>query len=579
MVVTGFEVFGAVSGAIGTLNLVRQLVVSIRTVAKNWKDSGPNVLEIHDGFDTFIVRLETWSVRTWSIDAQFSDEVGKAFWGEPGWRSIALQLGYIEKAAQDFLVVFTKAVDPAVIAQLQPKHESAFAKVEETVPGNWHDSTGLSMRRGDSVRKLRDMGTELTTNISPIRKAKIVIERSATLLDMLASLNARFLLLERDANAFFEVQHPMAARYASQQQRLSAAESSMLFQNTKATKAASEALYRACSSFTNKGHTFEHSQVGKGQSKLEMNLLATEVQSRSTAYPGSLEMRFHLVLNSPEFENEIEVLVEGPLHNPVSTVTAPLRQTQLAVDFAQACRYIGPQSHHYFQADLDIASETANVFRLSSPFEPLRPCETKSIHLFTLLESVQRMTSFQASAQFPCTEKLNLAFKVTECGLLLIGTSWLSSVDSRNIQRLSDSLWKAKRRFILEVNVTENEHLDSVEPHIFKIGKLLAEIAMGLPVKQIATYNGNNGPELDLVISVQVGEEQEMRAIPAVEVEQRVRQAMGTSYSKAVAFCLQQSPQARKENWAKLTDLRTWEEKEGAYLKILTDYYTEVYLP
>jgi hypothetical protein len=54
MVVTGFEVFGAVSGAIGTLDLVRQLVVSIRTVAKNWKDSGPNVLEIHDGFDTFI---------------------------------------------------------------------------------------------------------------------------------------------------------------------------------------------------------------------------------------------------------------------------------------------------------------------------------------------------------------------------------------------------------------------------------------------------------------------------------------------------------------------------------------------
>jgi hypothetical protein len=187
--------------------------------------------------------------------------------------------------------------------------------------------------------------------------------------------------------------------------------------------------------------------------------------------------------------------------------------------------------------------------------------------------------SFQASAQFPCTERLNLAFKVAECGLLLIGTSWLSSIDSRNVQRLSDSIWKTKRRFILEVNVTENEHLSNVEPHVFEIGKLLAEIAMGLPVKKTATYNGTNGPELDLVISVQVGDEQELRAMPAVEVEQRVRQAMGTSYSKAVAFCLQQSPQARKENWAKMNDLQKLEEKESAYLKILTDYYTEVYLP
>jgi hypothetical protein len=214
MVVTGFEVFGAVSGALGTLNLVRQLVDSISTFVKDWKDSGPKMLEIHDTFDTFIVRLETWRVRSWSIDAQFSDEVGKAYWGENGWRSIALQLGYIDKTVQDFLIVFEKAVDPVVIAHLRPKHESAFAKVEGTVPGNWQDRTCLSTRRGDSVRRLRELGRDLSANISPMKKAKIVTDRAAALLDRLTSLNARFLLLEHDANAFFEAQHPTVTRYA-----------------------------------------------------------------------------------------------------------------------------------------------------------------------------------------------------------------------------------------------------------------------------------------------------------------------------------------------------------------------------
>lgn len=365
--------------------------------------------------------------------------------------------------------------------------------------------------------------------------ASMVIDRSSVLLDMLTSL------LERDANIFFEVQHPPIARFASQQQRLLEDEGSMLLRNAKATKAASEALYRACGSLTNRGCTIDHRQFGEqGQSKLEMNLLATESRPWATEDVGSFVMRYHLVLTSPNIDVEFEVLVEGPLH------AEPPWQTPTAADFAEACRRTQITAQCYFKARLDIDSQIANVFRLSSPPEPLKPWETKSIHLSGLLGAIQDMTSFQASGQFPYSERLNLAFKVAECVLLLIGTPLVSSNDRRNVQHLSDPLWKTKQRFIFEVTGTENEHLANIEPHVFKIGKLLAEIATGMSVKHIATCNGPNGPELDLVISVQLEENQEMRAMPAVEVEQRVRQAMGMSYSKAVAFCLQQSSQARK---------------------------------
>lgn len=165
MVVTGFEIFGAVSGALGTLDLVRQLVASICTFERDWKEAGHKILETRDAFETYVVRLEAWSGRTWLIDPQFNDDVGRAYWGEPGWRSITSQLGYIDKTAQDFLIIFNKAVDPGFIAQMLPQHEGAFTKAEEATPGEWHDRTGLCGRRRGSVGKLRELGDRLADSI------------------------------------------------------------------------------------------------------------------------------------------------------------------------------------------------------------------------------------------------------------------------------------------------------------------------------------------------------------------------------------------------------------------------------
>jgi hypothetical protein len=247
-------------------------------------------------------------------------------------------------------------------------------------------------------------------------------------------------------------------------------------------------------------------------------------------------MRYHLVLTSPDIENDLEVLVEGPLpfacdgHEPIA---GPL----MALDFADACRHIRVGGLSYFRTDQDTGIRDAGGFRLSSPVEPLKPCDTKSIHLSGLLEAIRTKTSVQAAEQFPYAERLNLAFKVAECGLLLIGTSWLSSIDSRNVQRLSDPSWCVKRRFILELNIAENGHLFNVEPNVFRIGVLLAEIAMGQAVDRIVAYSASHGTELDLVIAMQRDDELEMRSVPAIEIEHRVVQVMGPAYGKAVAFC------------------------------------------
>jgi hypothetical protein len=288
-------------------------------------------------------------------------------------------------------------------------------------------------------------------------------------------------------------------------------------------------------------------------------------------------MRYHLVLTSPDIENDLEVLVEGPLpfacdgHEPIA---GPL----MALDFADACRHIRVGGLSYFRTDQDTGIRDAGGFRLSSPVEPLKPCDTKSIHLSGLLEAIRTKTSVQAAEQFPYAERLNLAFKVAECGLLLIGTSWLSSIDSRNVQRLSDPSWCVKRRFILELNIAENGHLFNVEPNVFRIGVLLAEIAMGQAVDRIVAYSASHGTELDLVIAMQRDDELEMRSVPAIEIEHRVVQVMGPAYGKAVAFCLQQSLEARGKPWAQLLGIGS-RETENAYQGLSANFYDHVYLP
>lgn len=424
--VTGFEIFSSVSGALSTLNLVRQLVASIHTFTRGWRDSGQKIVEIHDGFDTFVVRLDIWSRKTWQIDARFTDDVVRACWGSPGWHSIATQFSYIDKTAEDFLTVFQKAVDPALIAKLRPNHESAFANAEKATVGDWYDSTGLNSRRRDTVGRLRELGRRVTLDLSLAQKARVVIDRGEILLDSLTSLHARFLLLERDATAFFEAQHPALVKIASEQRSCSAAQASLLLRNAKASRADSEALFQACWGLTNKDCPDDHSQARNGRPKLEMNVLATNTQYWATGGEESFKMRYHLVLSSPDIEDDLEVLVEGPLpfacdnHEPIA---GPL----VALDFADACGHIRVGGLSYFRTDHDTGIRDAGGFRLSSPVEPLKPCDTKSIHLSRLLEAIRTKTSVQAAEQFPYAERLNLAFKVAECGLLLIGTSWLSA--------------------------------------------------------------------------------------------------------------------------------------------------------
>lgn len=166
-----------------------------------------------------------------------------------------------------------------------------------------------------------------------------------------------------------------------------------------------------------------------------------------------------------------------------------------------------------------------------------------------------------------------------ECGLLLLGTPWLSNLSSKNIQRISGPGREERRRFLLETEDLTPEDLASVEPQTFNVGVLLTEIATAQPVLRIRKHESRSGSELHLVMTSLLNFSLKPRSLPADKVVERVKNEMGQRYSNAVEFCLQQSQKRKSTAWQKIGETREWKVRDEASRVILRDYYHEVFFP
>ena len=92
--------------------------------------------------------------------------------------------------------------------------------------------------------------------------------------------------------------------------------------------------------------------------------------------------------------------------------------------------------------------------------------ETKPERLASLLARLGKGSSLSNARIFTAGAKIELAYKVIECGFFLIGTPWFSSLSSKNVLRL-DSLGQKRHACILEVQTVDPEDLLSEDPGAF----------------------------------------------------------------------------------------------------------------
>ena len=151
--------------------------------------------------------------------------------------------------------------------------------------------------------------------------------------------------------------------------------------------------------------------------------------------------------------------------------------------------------------------------------------ETKPERLNSLLKTREKRSNATTVEYISIGAKIELAYKVIECGFFLIGTPWFSSLSSKNIKRMR-SLGQKRNNFMLDVQTLDHHDMVSDDPgalaettHLFRIGILLMEIALGEP---------NDYPRIDN----DGHDEAWISKLPLIE------RAMGTQYCEATAFCL-----------------------------------------
>ncbi|KAL9130008.1 MAG: hypothetical protein Q9217_001692 [Psora testacea] len=197
------------------------------------------------------------------------------------------------------------------------------------------------------------------------------------------------------------------------------------------------------------------------------------------------------------------------------------------------------------------------VTKLSTATTPISESENLAQILYRSRISTQAKTLQPLSL----AAKLDLAYKVVQCGFYLLGTPWLASLSSKQLRRIET---KSQSAYVLGLQKLSLEDLYFQNPdalaeptQLFRIGILLMEIALGNP-------DHSDPAEV---------EEPYLRASKMLPL---VRTAVGSQYCKACAFCIQDR---RSTPFYGRPEKYQYPEKTGwdIYLRdLLEDYHAQV---
>ncbi|KAF2195570.1 hypothetical protein K469DRAFT_699172 [Zopfia rhizophila CBS 207.26] len=543
---SGFEIFGAIAGGLETLNLARLVIVALIELVNKYEKADAKLLDLQDKFETFKVRLNTWA-EGWRIQDGNPNEYYIILWGESGWQIIANQLAAIDLECEDF-----------------DKTMRNLLRYGDTRRGSQRldaPATSVAESREERLSVVRRLISTARNSVSAKDIAKLVLSKAKILDDYMVSLNGRFLTLESDAKRQFSHTNSDIPLNASERKKLETLATRMMLQRALDSRAASRALHQWCISACAAGA----STIDLG---LVMNLLPDYAECPVQAIPSALH--YHLLIKWNDSDKEQELIIEGPVLHQA--------ERNVAVDFLNACSTILSTGPSHFQLTVDGDPSNPFVwFRTASPpatqLNGWKFGESLLVILRDIQVKIRTKSDLEAYDLFPLPERLELAFRTVECGLMLLGTAWLSQLDNRRLLRLH----KDQCNFILRLNgefdaafLIHNSNR-IVEPQTFQIGILLLQIGTAKPF-ELLSIDDRRGPAFCLS-----GNGAESVLLPSVL--DLVTKRAGLSYSRAIEFCMQQTMPQRSSAWETLHHKLAYGDIELAWRDLLNMFYESVYLP
>ncbi|MCJ1456566.1 hypothetical protein MMC28_006927 [Mycoblastus sanguinarius] len=322
-------------------------------------------------------------------------------------------------------------------------------------------------------------------------------------------------------------------------------------------RAGSLALYSACNA-SRVDYSFEVDLFGGGSGSKNFLLRRASVSSTMSS-----RLFYHLFFQERDTMAAMQDMTIESIARPVSQDLGNVEvfkydDSDLQIFHSSSAAKAGLIGIHP-----QMAGASPSYFRIAkAPASVALDSETES--LAQILYKAKVASSARTVERLSVASRLELAFKLVECGFYLLGTPWLASLSSKRLRRM-----KTKGRphpFVLDIQTLDLEDLFFEDPdalaepsQLFRIGIIMMEIAL-------------NNPDQSSPTELQDIELRTSKMLPLVE------QSMGSQYCKATAFCLQD-----RRSGSKFGRPGKYQDPEETgwkrYLtELLEDYYAQVFV-
>jgi hypothetical protein len=481
---------------------------------------------------------------------------------------------------------------------------SYHVSITKIVFDQWKDQWGLTERTHDNyqrqlwgkysqsvqshIRDTEDMFQSIKNTLAPynesfsrLSKGEFVTNTGPNIVRDLKRAEERIGKLHKVCLEAFGLKRKIPTPERVSEEERNQARESVYVQLAAEARKPSAGLYKSC-------------HVGSGQARPEFEFVKLEIDlsraqqgytlERGTELPAFI-LYYHFVIYWNA--NLVDLFIEGP--HSQGPIVQPIEGEDPTRFISAVMDAVSNGGHDQMPLRFQIQySPTGTWFisRTSSQEEKIwptgRPREPKRVA--DILYDLSQTPGVYDLDEFPLSHRIDLAFKVAECGLMLAGTTWLSKFSTQVIERCPQSR-QSVSRFLLETKVRQNPlneaDQQALAAHIFSIGIVLAEIGLGgriLPTGEARRPRTAANPILQSERSFSLERPARNGTIRSPITMARIESdlaSISTYYAGAVMYCLADK---RASDWKSIRN-GTLSPEDEKYKNVLAEYYLKVYEP
>lgn len=522
------EPLGLTVSVLSAVRLLQDNILRVRDALKI-SDGRISDKQAARSLETSQQKLQIWQ-KTWLNNDLDTTTTSTALWGTQG-------LTEIKKLLQTISITVLR-MEVADRERVKIKSRLSFFDIEKAQATN-HDGI-ITKSQPPWKRALQRMSK---------KKSQTVIVKPPTLLELATELSSSIDELWTYSEVAFNSLHGLLANRAVSTSTGNSIGNFLA--DAIRTRAASIALYRACSKST-RGCSLEVDLFGPAA-------LLHRGGTGSSEF--SFSLFYHLSMQSRDSPAEMRDMTIESVARPGTAFTEDTEIVEYENPDLAAFAYSSAVNTGFVIRPK--IADTMSYFRLAKlPANVALTPETQNLAQILYGGKVSSTTSLART--LPFSARIELAFKLVECALYLLGTPWLASLNSQRLRRMD--IKDGRQPYVLEVQTLDLDELSFEDPvalaessQLFRIGVLLVEIALNNPEHSVPTEI----EELDLRTS---------------KMLTLVQQSMGPQYCKATAFCLHDR---RSASYFGRPEKYLYPEKTGwkpYLLELLEDYHAQVFL-